>query len=253
MESVVMTAGQKIRVIVVEDHAIVREGIAYLLNSEPDITVVATASNGLEALKVIAMLYPQIDVILMDLQMPELDGVTTIRKLKEQYKNLKIIILTTFETDEYIFEGIRSGANGYLLKDVPKIELCRAIRVVNNGQAMVQSELTSRVFNLLGSGAYTSEIDKQRVIWDKHGGGTSIPNAPMTTQGATGEVRLTEREMEVLKLLAKGERNKEIAIRLGIAESTVKGYVSIIFQKFEVSDRTEAAMYAVQKGLIKFD
>lgn len=227
---------QKIRVIVAEDHAIVRDGIAYLLNSEPDIVVVGTASNGKEAFDLVNMLFPQIDVVLMDLQMPELDGVSAIRKLREKYKQLKIIILTTFDTDEYIFDGIRSGANGYLLKDVPKEELNRAIRLVNRGQALVQPELTNRLFNLL-SGTSSRE--------------TAAPNSANNTATTDlQESRLTERELDVLKLLAKGERNKEIALRLGIAESTVKGYIAIIFQKFGVNDRTEAAMYAVQKGII---
>lgn len=237
----VETIGQSIRVIVVEDHAIVRDGIAYLLNSEADITVVGTASNGVEAIKLIEMLYPQIDVVLMDLQMPELDGVSTIRRLRERYKDLKIIILTTFDTDEYIFDGIRSGANGYLLKDVPKAELSRAIRVVNSGQSLVKPELTTRLFSMVGNSGNNSRNEPS----------DGTRSASNTNNGT--ETRLTERELEVLKLLAKGERNKEIALRLGIAESTVKGYVAIIFQKFNVGDRTEAAMYAVQKGLIKLD
>lgn len=241
METVNATNGENIRVIVVEDHAIVRDGITSLLNSEPDIVVVGTACNGREALELIEMLYPQIDVVLMDLQMPEIDGVTTIRLLREKYQDLKIIILTTFDTDEHIFDGIRSGANGYLLKDVPKAELSRAIRVVNNGQALVQPELTQRLFSMLGGNGSTRS--DQRYIGHHT---VNLPNSGT-------ENRLTERELEVVKLLTKGDRNKEIALRLGIAESTVKGYVAIIFQKFNVSDRTEAAMYAVQKGLIKLE
>lgn len=242
MEAAANFPPTKIRVIVAEDHAIVRDGITYLLNSEVDIVVVGTASNGREALELVNMLYPQVDVVLMDLQMPELDGVSAIRKLREKYKELKIIILTTFDTDEYIFEGIRSGANGYLLKDVPKEELSRAIRIVNRGQALVQPELTNRLFNLLNGSATPTASER--------GSSVEASNATLS-EPATGEVRLTERELDVLKLLAKGERNKEIALRLGIAESTVKGYIAIIFQKFGVSDRTEAAMYAVQKGIIQ--
>jgi DNA-binding NarL/FixJ family response regulator len=235
----------KIRVVVVEDHAIVRDGIAYLLNSESDLTVVGTASNGKEALQLLARLYPAVEVVLMDLQMPELDGVDTIRQLRELYKELKIIILTTFDSDEYIFEGIKSGANGYLLKDVPKDELCRAIRVVNGGQALVQPNITTRLFSMLSGQSVPGKINPATTTGSSANVSTGV--------GEEAEIYLTDRELDVLKLLAKGERNKEIALRLGIAESTVKGYIAIIFQKFGVSDRTEAAMFAVQRGIIKLN
>jgi DNA-binding NarL/FixJ family response regulator len=184
--------------------------------------VVGEAANGYEVIELARRV--QLDVILMDLQMSGLNGVEAIRRLKAENPELKIIILTTFATDEYIFEGIRAGAKGYLLKDVPKEELCRAIRLVNQGQSMIQPTITARLFDLLAQGG-----------------------------PKTGDIPLTERELEVLKLIAHGDRNKEIGVKLSISESTVKGYVASILQKCNVSDRTQAAMYAVQKGLIKFD
>ncbi len=209
-----------IKVLVVDDHTVVRDGLTYILNAEPEFKVVGGAGNGQEAIEMVRYLQP--DVVLMDLQMPQLSGVEAIRRLREENENIKIIILTTFDTDEYIFEGIRAGARGYLLKDVPKEELCRAIRLVSQGQSLVQPAITARLFELVAQGGPKNN-----------------------------EVSLTERELEVLKLIARGDRNREIAATLGIGESTVKGYVTTLLQKLNVSDRTEAAMYAVQKGLIK--
>lgn len=212
----------EIKIIIADDHTVVREGLTSILNAEPDFKVVGGAGNGLEVLEMVRRLQP--DIILMDLQMPVMSGVETIRKLMIENPRIKVIILTTFDTDEYIFDGIQAGAKGYLLKDVPKIELCRVIRLVNEGQTLTQPAITARLFNLLARGG-----------------------------ARNSESTLTERETEVLKLMARGDRNKEIAAKLAISENTVKGYVTIILQKFNVSDRTEAAMYAVQKGLIKFD
>jgi two-component system NarL family response regulator len=211
----------KIRIVVSDDHTIVRQGLSSILSSEEDFDVIGEASNGLEAIEIIRRLQP--DVTLMDLQMPGCNGVDAILQLKAEFQDIKIIILTTFATDDYIFEGIRAGAKGYLLKDVPRQELCRAIRLVNQGQSMVQPDLTARLFDLLAQG------------------------------GPKNEVVFTERELEVLKLLARGDRNKEIATKLNISENTVKGHVTSIMQKYNVTDRTQAAIQAVQKGLVKLD
>jgi DNA-binding NarL/FixJ family response regulator len=213
-----------IRIVIADDHTVVRDGLTYILNAEPDFEVIGGAANGLEVTEMVRRLKP--DVVLMDLQMPQLSGVEAIRRLKAEDEQVKIIILTTFDTDDYIFEGIRAGARGYLLKDVPKDELCRAVRLVSQGQSLTQPAITARLFNLVAQG----------------GPGAKVENNS-----------LTERELEVLKLIARGDRNKEIAAKLFLSESTVKGYVAAIMQKFDVSDRTEAAMYAVQKGIIKLD
>jgi DNA-binding NarL/FixJ family response regulator len=211
-----------IRILLVDDHTVVRDGLTYILNAEADFEVVGVAGNGQEALEKVKELQP--DLVLMDLQMPVMSGVETIKRLKSENDQIKIIILTTFDTDEYIFEGIRAGARGYLLKDVPKEELCRAVRLVSQGQSLVQPSITARLFELVAQGGLRAN-----------------------------DALLTERELEVLKLIARGDRNREIAAKLFIGESTVKGYVTSILQKLDVTDRTEAAMYAVQKGLVKLD
>jgi DNA-binding NarL/FixJ family response regulator len=222
--SVPETKAPPIRIVVADDHTVVREGLTYILNAEPDLEVVGGATDGAELVEMVHRLQP--DVVLIDLQMPRMSGVEAIKRLRAENEQVKVIILTTFDTDEYIFEGIRAGARGFLLKDVPKEELCRAIRLVNQGQSLTQPAITARLFNMV---------------------------AQIGPEARSEEVALTERELEVLKLLARGDRNKEIALKLSISESTVKGYVTIILQKFNVSDRTEAAMYALQKGIIKFE
>lgn len=211
-----------IRIVLADDHTIVRDGVAHLLNAEPDFEVVGEARDGLQVIEMVSRLKP--DVVLMDLQMPNLDGVAAIRRIRANDEHIKIIILTTYDTDEYILEGIRAGAKGYLLKDVPKEELCRSIRLVNQGHSLMQPSLTARFFNLL---------------------------AQSETKGS--EAALTERELEVVRLIARGDRNKEIAQKMAISEGTVKGYVATILQKFGVTDRTQAAMYAVKRGLIQLD
>ncbi|HEX2913766.1 MAG TPA: response regulator transcription factor [Chloroflexia bacterium] len=211
---------QPIKIVLADDHTIVRDGVAHLLNAEPDFQVVGSAGDGQEAIEMVCHLKP--DVVLMDLQMPNLDGVTAIKRIRAEDEQIKIIILTTYDTDEYILEGIRAGAKGYLLKDVPKEELFRSIRLVNRGQSLMQPSLTARVFNLLA----------QR-------------------ESKESDASLTERELEVIRLIAQGDRNKEIAQKMAVSEGTVKSYVASILQKFGVSDRTQAAMYAVQKGLIQ--
>ncbi len=213
---------QTIRIVIADDHSVLREGLSYILNAEEDFEVLGGASDGHEIVEMVRQLGP--DIILMDLQMPGLSGVEAIKRLMAENSLAKVIILTTFDTDEYIFEGIQAGAKGYLLKDVPKAELCRVIRLVSQGQTYTQPAITARLFNLVAQ------------------------RGPKP-----GEPVLTERETEVLKLLARGDRNKEIATKLKITESTVKGYVTAILQKFNVSDRTEAAMYAVQRKIIKLD
>ena len=205
-----------------DDHTVLRDGLALLLNTEEDFEVVGVAGDGFEAVNIVNELKP--DIVLMDLQMPRLSGVEAIKRLQEMQISTNVIILTTFDTDEYIFEGIQAGAKGYLLKDVGREDLCRTIRLVNQGQTLTQPAITARLFKLL-----TQDNSKKN------------------------EIILTERELDVLKLLARGDRNKEIATKLSISESTVKSYVTTIMQKFNVTDRTEAAMYAVQKRIIKLE
>ncbi|HEX2915686.1 MAG TPA: response regulator transcription factor [Chloroflexia bacterium] len=214
---------QRIRILMADDHSLMRDGISYILQTQPDFEVVGGASDGLEVIEQVRALKPH--VILMDLQMPNLNGVEAIRRLLAENDQLKIIILTTFNTDEYIYEGIRAGAHGYLLKDVPKEELFKAIRLVYQGQSLAQPVITARIFKLLARG------------------GANSGEQPA----------LTERELEVLKLMAQGDRNKEIAQKLAVSENTIKTYVAAVLQKLNVTDRTQAAIYAVQKGLVRLE
>ncbi len=204
----------KIKIVIADDHRLVREGLSYLLNAESDMEVVGWAADGLEAIELVRKCQP--DVILMDLQMPNLNGLETIRRLKGEDSTVKIIILTIYDTDEHIIEGLRAGARGYFLKDVPKEELYQAIRQLSRGQPLTQPTPATWFSNIIAE----SEV----------------------------EPTLTARELEILKLMAIGDRNKEIASKLAINETVAKGYIISLFQKLGVADRSEAVRYALQKG-----
>ena len=210
-----------IRIVIADDHPVVREGIEAMLKREPDFKVVGEASNGLEAIKKVRELSP--DVVLMDLRMPELDGVEAITRIKAENQDVKFIILTTYSDDEYIFQGIAAGARAYLLKDAPREELFKAIRAVSKGESLIQPVVASRVLDRL------AELSKK------------------TPASET----LSEREIEVLRLMAKGVSNKDIADQLSITQSTVKTHITSIFQKLNVTTRTEAVTSALRKGIIR--
>jgi DNA-binding NarL/FixJ family response regulator len=192
-----------------------------MLNKEPDIQVVGEAENGAEAVKKASEFQPEI--VLMDLRMPEVDGVEAIRQIRAKNPEMKFIILTTYDNDEYIFKGIEAGARAYLLKDAPREELFKAIRAVHKGESMIQPAVAGRLLDRF------SELSRQ----------VQVPDA------------LSERELEVLNLMAKGAVNKLIAASLSIGESTVKTHIQTIFQKLGVSDRTEAVTQAIKKGIIR--
>jgi len=192
-----------------------------MLKKEPDFRIVGEASNGLEAVEKARELAP--DVVLMDLRMPELDGVEAMTRIKAENSDVKFIILTTFSDDEYIFRGIAAGARAYLLKDAPREELFKAIRAVSRGESLIQPVVASRVLDRL------FELSKK------------------TPASET----LSDRETEVLQLMAKGVSNKDIADQLSITQSTVKTHITSIFQKLDVTTRTEAVTNALKKGIIK--
>ena len=210
-----------IRILIVDDHPVVREGIGSMLKKESDFKVVGEASNGLEAIEKARELTP--DVVLMDLRMPEMDGVEAIGRIKAEKPEVKFIILTTYSDDEYIFSGIAAGARAYLLKDAPRDELFKAIRMVSRGESLIQPVVASRVLDKL------AELSRK------------------TPAGDT----LSEREIEVLRLMASGESNKDIADHLSITQSTVKTHITSIFQKLNVTTRTEAVTNALKKGIIQ--
>jgi DNA-binding NarL/FixJ family response regulator len=212
---------EAIKILIVDDHPVVREGICSMLKREPDFKIVGEATNGLEAIERVRELSP--DVVLMDLRMPEMDGVEAISKIKEERPEVKFIILTTFSDDEYIFKGIAAGARAYLLKDAPREELFKAIRAVSRGESLIQPVVASRLLDRL------AELSKK------------TPSAEM----------LSERELEVLRLMASGVSNRDIAGQLSITQSTVKTHITSIFQKLNVTTRTEAVTTALRKGMIQ--
>lgn len=207
-----------IRVLIVDDHEIVREGLETLLSEEATITVVGQASNGAEAVSMAADLRP--DVILMDLVMPELNGIEATRRIRAKGMPAHVLVLTSFADDQKVREAIEAGAIGYLLKDVLKADLLRAIQTAAQGKPTLHPEAQSYLMRQVS---------------------TPPPPSPPTN--------LTEREFDVLRLLAQGHSNKEIAAALHLTEGTVKGYVSAILAKLGVADRTQAALYAVKHGL----
>ena len=214
----------EIKILIVDDHEMVRNGLSVMMEREEDFTVVGEAQNGKEAVELVSKLRP--DVVLMDLRMPEMDGVEAMRQIRAKHDDVKFLVLTTYDTDEYIFDAIEAGAKGYLLKDASREELFRAVRTVNRGESLIEPTVISRVLDRL------TELSHRAAQGPDH-------------------LALSEREVEVLQLMARGSANKQIAGDLSISESTVKTHVANIFQKLEVSHRTEAVTKAMSQGIIK--
>ena len=208
----------KIQVMIVDDHAIVREGLRMLLTEETDIEVVGEASNGQEALLRAEKLQPQ--VILMDLVMPEMDGIAATQAIRQSVPSCQVLVLTSFAEDQRVPDAIQAGAIGYLLKDVLKGDLLSAIHAAVRGEPTLHPEAQRQLMRQMTQAPQQDLLDA-----------------------------LTEREMDVLRLIARGQSNKEIAASLHLTEGTVKGYVSTILGKLQVADRTQAALYAVKHGV----
>ncbi|HNS01822.1 MAG TPA: response regulator transcription factor [Anaerolineae bacterium] len=215
----------QVRLLLVDDQRLMREGLHTLLEMEPGLTVVGEAGNGQEALDAYAELLP--DVTLMDVRMPVMDGVEATRRLRARWPAARVIILTTFDDDEYVFEGLRAGALGYLLKDVSIQELAEAIHTVMAGGVLIEPSVARKVVAEFARMAAPSSRPQQRL-----------------------EEPLSERELEILALLAHGLTNREIAQRLYLAEGTVKNYVTNILGKIGARDRTQAALRARELGLL---
>ncbi len=212
-----------IQVMLADDHLMVREGVKALLELDGDIKVIAQASDGVECLKILESVLP--DVLLLDINMPNLDGLSVLETIKKTRPELKIIILTIHNEGEYLYRAYEKGADGYVLKDSGSDVLKRAIRVVNQGEQYIEPILMPKL---------RERIDNK--------------NNPEKK-----EDKLSKREFEILKLVAVGMYNKEIADRLSISEKTVKNHMSSIFRKIKVSDRTQAAVYAIRHNYVKLD
>jgi two-component system NarL family response regulator len=214
----------RIRVLIADDHELFRRGLERVFETEPDLEVVGEASDGAEALARATTLEP--DVVLMDVRMPELDGIEATQRIRDALDRVKVVMLTGSEDEEDLFAAVRAGANGYLLKDGAINEIADTVRAVARGQSVIAPTMASKLlaeFSLLS-----------RRVDDRNGG---VP-------------RLTERELEVLRLVARGMSNKEIAADLVIAQNTVKNHVRNILEKLHLRTRTEAATYAVREKLI---
>ncbi|MEU6462686.1 response regulator transcription factor [Streptomyces sp. NPDC046976] len=216
-----------IRVLIADDQMMVREGFSVLLNAMPDIEVVGEAVNGREAVERVRQLAP--DVVLMDIRMPELNGIEATREIVAADAAAKVLVLTTFDLDEYVYQALRAGASGFLLKDASARQLADGVRVVAAGEALLAPSVTKR---LISEFSRLAEVRRP------------LPAA----QGAYGD--LTDRETEVLVLIAQGLSNAEIAERLVVAESTTKTHVSRILVKLGLRDRTQAAVFAYEARLV---
>ena len=206
---------RRIRILIVDDHPVVRAGLTSMLGTQAELEVIGSASSGEEALAKLSQVEP--DVLLLDLRMHGMSGVDTLMAMKRSAHDVRVIILTSFETDEDIYRAVQAGAHGYLLKDTSLREMVEAIRTVHAGRRYIPRDIAARLAERM-----------------------------MRTD-------LTPREIEILKLLSKGPTNKEIGRALSISENTVKNHVNSIIEKLEVSDRTEAATTAIQRGLISVD
>ncbi|MEU9588484.1 response regulator transcription factor [Streptomyces sp. NPDC048193] len=218
--------GRVIRVLIADDQQMVRQGFTVLLNTQPDIEVVGQAVDGLDAVAKVAGLAP--DVVLMDIRMPELGGIEATRRITGATPQIRVLVLTTFDLDEYVYEALRAGASGFLLKDASADQLAEAVRVVAAGDALLAPGITRRLLN---------EFSRLR----------EGPRAPLKERVGG----LTERETEVLTLIAQGLSNAEIATRLVVAEQTVKTHVGRILVKLGLRDRTQAAVFAYESGLVR--
>jgi DNA-binding NarL/FixJ family response regulator len=209
------------KILLCDDQAVIRDGLEMLLTLEKDIQVVGSASDGAEAIELAAQKQP--DLILMDLKMPGTNGIEATRQIRAKFPNIKILVLTTYDDDEWVFDAVRAGASGYLLKDTPRQKIIEAIRGTMEGKSFVDPAVAGKLMNQVA----TNQKQPTSVLADK----------------------LTDRELDVLRLIAKGFTNSDIANQLHLSEGTVRNHVSAILEKLSVSDRTQAAVIAIQHGL----
>jgi two-component system NarL family response regulator len=219
---------ERIKVLIVDDHRVVREGLSAILKSKENLHVVGEAQDGQEAVEHVRSLEP--DVVLMDVSMPRMGGVEATRIIKREFPHIGIIALTMYEEQQYIFDLVRAGATGYLLKDSDSAQIVKAIESIYRGESLIHPSVASKI---LAEFSLLAQKKGKKASWVEHD--------------------LTEREITVLRLVADGKTNKEIANALDLSEKTVKNHVRNIFHKLQVYDRTQAAILAIRKGLIELE
>ena len=215
-----------INILIADDQALIRESLQIILSAYDEINVIGVAEDGMEVMKQLKTCHP--DVILMDIRMPHLDGVLCTKQVKERYPHIKIIILTTFDDDDFIFSALKYGASGYILKGVSREELYQAILTVNSGGAMINPDIATKVFKIFSRMAQSNF-------------------AIQVEEGSTGE--LSKVDWKIIQQIGFGLSNKEIASKLYLSEGTVRNYLSTILSKINLRDRTQLAIWAVQTGV----
>lgn len=228
-----------IKILIVDDHAIVREGLRALIEGKPSMAVAGEAANGEEAVKMATALNP--DVILMDLVMPVKDGITALREIKAKMQDARILVLTSFADDEQVFAAVRGGALGYLLKDSTPAELVEAIHSVYHGQPSLTPSIARKLL-VSPQQIHTAGLEQPHRLATE-----SVPTQPIN------QTQLTDREIEVLRLVAKGLSNQDIANLMVVGEGTIRFHVSNILAKLELENRTQAVLYALRTGLARLD
>jgi two-component system NarL family response regulator len=219
---------ERIKVLIADDHRVVREGLMAILKTKENIEVVGEAQDGQDAIQKVRTLEP--DVILMDVSMPRMGGVEATRQIKREFPHIGIIALTMYDEQQYIFDLVRAGATGYLLKDSESSQIVEAIRAIHRGESLIHPSVASKI---LAEFSLLAQKKGKKPSWEDHD--------------------LTEREVTVLRLVADGKTNKEIANNLDLSEKTVKNHVRNIFHKLQVYDRTQAAILGIRKGIIDLE
>lgn len=219
---------KKIRVLIADDHQVVREGLTSVLESKGDIEVVGLAADGREAVQRARELAP--DVVIMDISMPNMNGVEATRQIKKESPQIGVVVLTMYGDEEYIFDLVRAGAAGYLLKDTDSAQIAKAIRAVSKGESMIHPSIAAKILNEFSN--------------------LSSGKPKKNARASKGANELTDRELEILKLMADGKANKEIANELDLSDKTIKNHIHHIFRKLNVTDRTKAVISAMRLGLI---
>ena len=219
---------ERIKVLIADDHRVVREGLMAILKTKENIEVVGEAQDGQDAIQKVRTLEP--DVILMDVSMPRMGGVEATRQIKREFPHIGIIALTMYDEQQYIFDLVRAGATGYLLKDSESSQIVEAIRAIHRGESLIHPSVASKI---LAEFSLLAQKKGKKASWEHHD--------------------LTEREVTVLRLVADGKTNKEIANNLDLSEKTVKNHVRNIFHKLQVYDRTQAAILGIRKGIIDLE